>query len=355
MKKICAVIFFASLCLPAFAGKLEQVNKEIKLSQKQDIAIGGQIKQNEKEVLSTKKSLVKTAKEITRLEQSQASVAAKMKTLEKKRAELTAILAESGRKIQDAAAGILAISLTDIGFDSESADDYILTGAILSDVSEKLNADIKTANRQIKELDEIKRDLESEKKKNDEFAARQKKEQAELDKLLRQRSQQNAELRGRQAALKQKIGALSAQAKDLAELADKIAAPAAPSGDYNGKKLRFPATGKLQCRFGEKTRLGTKSDGWYVQTRPNAIVVAPADGRIEYSDWFRKSQVIIINHNNGYISLISGMGSSNVLTGQEVLAGEPIAKMPSDSPEIYMVLRRGAYAIDPAIMFIEPR
>jgi len=85
-------------------------------------------------------------------------------------------------------------------------------------------------------------------------------------------------------------------------------------------------------------------------------VASPADGKIEFADYFRRyKKIAIINHGGGYNSVITGMDDLNVMVGQEVLAGEPIGRMGEKSPDIYMELRFGTRAIDPAKMFTEPR
>ena len=77
---------------------------------------------------------------------------------------------------------------------------------------------------------------------------------------------------------------------------------------------------------------------------------------MEFADHFRGyNRIAIINHNNGYYSVLAGMGALNILVGQDVLAGEPIGRMPESSPELYLELRQGSRAVDPARLFAEPR
>ena len=47
------------------------------------------------------------------------------------------------------------------------------------------------------------------------------------------------------------------------------------------------------------------------------------------------------------------MGRLDVVPEQEVLAGEPIGRMSSDKQEMYMEVRRGNKAVDPARLFKE--
>ena len=111
----------------------------------------------------------------------------------------------------------------------------------------------------------------------------------------------------------------------------------------------------LTKRYGEKTALGLKSDGWRIRARGNAIVMAPADGVVKFADSFRGfGKVIIMSHKNGYNTVMTNMGEIDALVGQEVLAGEPIGRMNENKPEMYLEVRRGKNSVDPARLFNEP-
>lgn len=106
--------------------------------------------------------------------------------------------------------------------------------------------------------------------------------------------------------------------------------------------------------FGEKTALGLKSDGWRIRVRGDALVMAPADGDVKFADNFKGfGKVVIISHKNGYNTVMTNLGVINVVLGQQVLAGEPIGRMDTSKPEMYLEVRRGNNAIDPARLFKE--
>ena len=64
-------------------------------------------------------------------------------------------------------------------------------------------------------------------------------------------------------------------------------------------------------------------------------------------------KVIIMSHKNGYNTVMTNLGSIDVMVGQEVLAGEPVGRMDSSKPEMYLEVRRGNNAVDPARLFKE--
>ncbi|MBO6783243.1 MAG: peptidoglycan DD-metalloendopeptidase family protein [Alphaproteobacteria bacterium] len=90
-------------------------------------------------------------------------------------------------------------------------------------------------------------------------------------------------------------------------------------------QLSWPAHGTVTQRFGARTEAGTQARGVTWRTRPDASVVAPWDGRIVFAGPFRRfGQILIIDHGEGYHSLIAGLGRIDAQSGQWVLAGEPV-------------------------------
>src|SRR5262249_39961778 len=91
--------------------------------------------------------------------------------------------------------------------------------------------------------------------------------------------------------------------------------------------------------------------GIYLESPPGATVVAPFDGQILFRGPFRSyGEILIIQHDGGYHSLLAGLARIDAVVGQWVLAGEPVGVMgPShgSSPKLYMELRRDGHPIDP--------
>ena len=176
-----------------------------------------------------------------------------------------------------------------------------------------------------------------------------------MDKLLKTRSAQNEKLKNEQLALQKKLRELSARAKSISELSAGVgSSEMSADARFSRRKLNLPVRGRVVVRFGEKTALGLKSDGWRVRTRGDALVMAPADGVVKFADSFRGfGRVVIMSHKNGYNTVMTNLGDIDVMLGQEVLAGEPIGRMNPDKPEMYLEVRRGNNAVDPARLFKE--
>jgi len=115
-------------------------------------------------------------------------------------------------------------------------------------------------------------------------------------------------------------------------------------------KLPFPAVGRLAGLYGQQLDGGLTSKGLSIETRAQARVIAPFDGKVVFSGPFRGyGQLLIIDHGEGYHSLLAGLGRIDAVIGQVVLAGEPVAVMRDDGqqPILYVEFRRDNQPINP--------
>lgn len=163
----------------------------------------------------------------------------------------------------------------------------------------------------------------------------------------------------------------AAEAQSLAELVSRIErdddAPAPSprkksksSGSIKGLgKGIIPASGRTVARFGDYDGLGAEIKGIKIGAASKAIVVTPIKGIVKYSGAFRSyGQLVIVEHANGYHSLIAGMEHVNVGIGQTLKAGEPLGYMPSSSSQdgaltLYYELRHDGEAVDPSNLFTD--
>ncbi len=356
MKKV--IVIFSLLCAcvgPVYgASELSKINAQIKQTEQQNKKLEQQVKTSERDVAKTKKELVKAADKVSSLEEQRAEMAKKIAELDAKRNKITKEMDNNQERIADAAASILFVA-SHPSFDADSMREYVLTSAVLSGVADLLDEEIKRAEKQVAELEKIRRTRAVEKEKLDRTAKKYAKEKTDLDKLLRTRSAQNEKLKNEHSALQKKLRDLSARAKSISELSAGVgSSEMSEDSRFSRRKLNLPVKGKVVVKFGEKTALGLSSDGWRVRVRGDALVMAPADGEVKFADSFRGfGKVVIMSHKNGYNTVMTNLGNIDVMLGQEVLAGEPIGRMNPDKPEMYLEVRRGNKAVDPARLFRE--
>lgn len=356
MKKIIAICSLLFVCAgPAVgASELSKINAQIKQTEQENKKLEQRVKTSEREVSRTKKDLVQTADKVSALEEQRAEMAKKIAELDAQRDRISQEMDANRGRVADAAASILFVA-SHPNFDAESMREYVLTSAVLSGVADNLDEEIERAQKQIKKLEEIRTARAIEKEKLDRTARKYTRQRNELDKLLQKRSAQNEKLKGQHLALQKKLRDLSARAKSISELSAGVgSSEMSADSHFSRRKLNLPVRGRVVVRFAEKTALGLKSDGWRVRTRGDALVMAPADGVVKFADSFRGfGKVVIMSHKNGYNTVMTNLGNIDVMLEQEVLAGEPIGRMNPDKPEMYLEVRRGNKAVDPARLFKE--
>ena len=116
--------------------------------------------------------------------------------------------------------------------------------------------------------------------------------------------------------------------------------------------LTQPAAGMVSRSFGDKIPTGGKSEGVTIETRAEAQIVAPVDGRVEFAKAFRSyGPMLILRTSDEYHVILSGMSRIYVTEDQSVAAGEPVGRMTDlgdPPPELYMELRHGDEVMNPA-------
>ena len=115
-----------------------------------------------------------------------------------------------------------------------------------------------------------------------------------------------------------------------------------------GHLLR-PARGPVVTAYGEQMSKGVTSKGIIIKTRSQAQVISPYDGTVIFAGPFRGyGNLIIIEHGQGYLSLLAGLEEVDCELGQMLLAGEPVGQMPeSGDARLYVELRKDNHPINP--------
>ena len=134
--------------------------------------------------------------------------------------------------------------------------------------------------------------------------------------------------------------------------ATKPPAPSAPvvRGDGPDERIdwAWPASGKLIEGFNE-----ARNKGLDIAGNPGDPVLAAADGKVVYSGSGLRGygNLIIIKHNNTYLSAYAHNRTLLIKEGQEVKRGQRIAELgQSDaaSPRVHFEIRRQGKPVDPA-------
>lgn len=160
-----------------------------------------------------------------------------------------------------------------------------------------------------------------------------------------------AETKARAEARSAELEARKAAAR--AEQAAKDAAAAKPvTFTLAHGRMTPPARGPVVRDFDTVNELGVAVKGITYRTRDAAQVVAPYDGQVVFAESFRGyGLLLIIDHGEGYHSLLAGMERIDATVGQRLLAGEPVGVMgrtgDGEGPGLYVELRRNGQPINP--------
>ena len=114
-------------------------------------------------------------------------------------------------------------------------------------------------------------------------------------------------------------------------------------------KLRMPVSGEIISDFGQGKDLRKLKNGLVFQVKEESFVTAPMNGTVVYADKFRSlGNLVMIEDNRGFTSVLIGMRNLLISAGNEVLVGEPIAKISSSiKSQLYFELRENGKIVDP--------
>ncbi len=311
-----------------------------------------------------------------RLSELTAEAEAKNADLVRRRAELAATLGALQRLARLPPEALIA--------SPASAVDTVRSSILLSAVVPELEARAETLRRDLARLDDLYDEITARKAELAAADAGLVKERRTLDALLERKAALQVRTEAKSARERQRLARLAEQAENLRALmagleaereareeivpGAKAAAPRAPATapriaalappreitrPFSAARgtLALPARGRIIGRFGQRKGFDTPSRGITIETRPAAQVVAPYDGRIVFAGPFRGyGQLLIIEHGEGYHTLIAGLSRTDGIVGQWLLAGEPIGQMGEEGgrrPTLYVELRRNGEPINP--------
>ncbi|WP_232493796.1 murein hydrolase activator EnvC family protein [Novosphingobium kaempferiae] len=110
----------------------------------------------------------------------------------------------------------------------------------------------------------------------------------------------------------------------------------------------LPVTGRLLTGFGEDAPGQARSNGLVMAPRDHAQAVSPASGRVAFAGPYRGFQsIVIVEHDGGWTSLITGLARLDVTVGERVVAGSPIGVTGPRDPRVMVELRRDGVPVNP--------
>ena len=377
-----AAIIFLNLCLPVSAETppvpksktqaLDSFKQRLKEEDKEKQALEKQIKSINSNLSEIKSQLVEVAVAIQDNESDLKNFEQRIEKLERKKSLLEDKLHADRASI---AKLILALErirrtppeamLARPDSPHKTAQSAMLMGKIIPSVNrhaEKLNKNLETLNLVTEDLKEEKIALL---KTSEELQERHTKLSSLIEKRKTLYEKTNSDIKAREVSI-QKI---SLQAKNLEDLVQKIKEDERKEQERQ-KKLkakrkknrpvivdsgnsRLPISGIIRTGYKQKDDLGAKSKGLTIEGRAGALVIAPMNGKVQFTGAFKRyGNIVVIEHADGYHSLVAGLDKINSVVGDHVKAGEPIGILPNSSliprPTLYYELRKNGKPVNPA-------
>ncbi|PBB65383.1 hypothetical protein CK228_28280 [Mesorhizobium sp. WSM4312] len=386
----------------------EQVSKEITLSSERLAKLAADIAAVKKDHASITAALIQSAMTEQKLGQDIEDIGAKLEGLKNQQQKIRGSLMARRDVLAEVLGALQRMGLNPppaILVKPEDALSSVRSAILLGAVVPELRQQTDSLLADLKEQTRVTASIEAERARLTDAVGEQVAEKKRLGMLLEAKQKLEADTQAQMAAEQQRSAQLAAKASSLKDLiasleaqADKVrkaadaakAAAAGQPGDVQtdsdktaslaslpvpeGNRLTatapfsalqgqiaLPVTGRIKRRFGADDGNGAAMLGDMLATQSGAIVTAPADGNVLYAGPFRSyGQLLILNAGDGYHVVLAGMSRISVVTGQSVLAGEPVgamgeARVASTSvskngnatPELYVEFRKDGKPVDP--------
>ncbi len=353
--------------------RLKEVERRIGKGRGRDAALSRHAGELAREVRGIRKQVVSVARRLQRQETAARRVelslvrlenAIRDDSLEYRRNERQFLrIVGALRRVRSNPPGVLAMHFAD-------AQDAIRSTIVLRSLVPQLRARADELRRKVAAYNKRRRKVSQQREDMAAKAAQLRRTRLELAALLGRRIRLLAETREEKAEVRRRLDRLTREAETLQDLMANLerentgAGPQRPvraAALTRPERLRrfreargkvvAPVSGVVVDRFSDRDRFGLAVNGLRFAARSGAQAVAPYDGQIVFAGPFRSyGPILIIEHTDGYHSLIAGLAHIDVVNRQWVLAGEPVGivgKTELPGARLYLELRQGGRPIDP--------
>jgi|JI10StandDraft_1071094.scaffolds.fasta_scaffold74972_3 septal ring factor EnvC (AmiA/AmiB activator) len=362
---------------PTKTKSLEIVRQLLEHEEKNKVALDKKAKKAEKDIAEVKDKLVDVTAKIRKNESRLKETEQRIQQSTVREQEITSRLEKDYGSISNT---ILALErmrrippelmIVRPGAPIEAAQ----TSMLLKNLIPALGHRADSLARDLSELEKIRQQLEKDKVELVEAKAELDKQYPAMQKLLQERESSFKSVNAAYRASAARAEQMAAEAQSLAELVQRLedapaptqidkprpkksARPSRAAKRAAGRGAILPVSGPVLASFGDHDEMGAEILGLKIKTPSKAIVVTPMDGTVKYAGTFRNyGQIVIVEHQSGLHSLVAGMSTTDVSTGQSLKSGEPIGYMPSASSQdgpltLYYELRQNGDPVDPSSLF----
>ncbi len=360
--------------------KLEEVERAIDKGRARETKLAREARALAKEVRELRRKLIEAARTTQSREVNVSALEARLRALTALEVRRRQDLVRRRTQLADTLGALerLALNPPEALFaHAGSATDKVRGALLLRAIVPELEDRAAVLRAQLAELAAIHTDI-SRRREEVKYGRRALvKQRRRVARLLKRKAGLQRRTEAEKNKTASRLRALAAEAKDLRELMARLAEAKAVAGAiplpepgvaatkraaFVGPadlrrfsrargRLSMPVSGRVTRNFGADTNLGTFSKGIAIGTRSGAQVIAPYDGRVVFAGPFRSyGQILIIEHTEGYHTLLAGLRRVDGVANQWLLAGEPVGVMgdpKSGPPTLYLEIRLKGRPIDP--------
>ena len=126
----------------------------------------------------------------------------------------------------------------------------------------------------------------------------------------------------------------------------RVAEAAMPTGEAAAFDFILPVAGRLIGGFGEPGP-GGPATGTTFAPAANALVVAPAEGRIAFAGVYKGyGRIVIVEHPGGWTTLVTQLARIDVAVGDQVVQGTSLGQAGANRPTVMIELRRNGTPVN---------
>lgn len=368
--------FTAVMAWPSYADAPQDKEKiSAALSEKKSEAakLAKQKEALEKEVSALRQKLVNMSKDLRRAELSLTETSKKLKDLNAQKSDLARQLyQEHGHMggLVTAAQRFGRTSTPTMLVEAEPLD-AARAARVMKSMIPALHAKSAALQARLDTLNQLEKDIAAEKSAKEKKLSDINAQEAKLARALEKRKALYHQTEAEREKQRADIARLTKEAKTLDDLVQKINLPLAKPGRPKSERMAnsksniapdmafAPVAGALRIAFGATDDLGAPSKGITYNARSGARVSTPLAGKVRFAGPFKKyKHILIIEHADGYHSLIAGLGQVDTIVGASLAAGEPVGSVADAQTEehpLYYELRHNGTPVNPQKILIAQR
>ncbi len=347
----------------------------MEVQEQQKAVLSKKVSNLEGSLKKTRKQLIKNSRDVQRNEVTLGDLEDRIAEIEERKVALTKKMDKDRAAIAQLILALQRIErvppqalLARPGAPLETAQ----SAMVMQDIIPSLSARAEELRDNVKELEQITAELEVKKEKALIVSQKLKADSEKIESLIKQRERLYASSRKDLKAQESRVQQIALKAQNLQDLVTRIdnSNRKERASNLNRKSLRkiikppssgsaqLPVSGVIRVSYNETNALGSAHKGLDIEARGGSLVVAPMGGIVRFAGHFKNyGNLIIVEHQKGYHSLIAGLEKIDTLVGHSVAAGEPIGKLPyigkRQKPTLYYELRHNGKAVNPSRKFSE--